>query len=266
MPFDGYGNFTRDYNWEADKLADIPITAGRMDGEFDNFAAGMNQAMLRNGVAGLTGDLRMGGNKITGLSAGAAASPAIQFNTDNLTGFYLPATGVLGFTVLGTERGRFTNTGFSITGKFGCNTATPRTEADMGGGRLSLASAFEDVVIAAAALTGVVNLDHKVSSVYMNTANAAGNWTFNIRGDNATTLDSTMAIGQMLTMAIEVPQGATAYYCTAITIDGAAPAATKWNGGPPTAGYVSSINVYHIRVTKTAAGTFQVRGSLSQEK
>lgn len=264
MPFDGYGNFTRDYNWTADKLANIKITSARHDGEDDNFAAAFNQVLLRSGIAPLTGDLKLGGNKVTGIGSGTVAATALQFSADISTGVYLPAAGVLGFAAAGVERGRFTNTGFSITGKQGINTATPRTDLDVAG-ISSMRGAFEDTVIAAAALTGTVHLDYKVAAVYMNTANAVGNWSFNIRGDNTTSLDSIMAIGQTLTVAVEVPQGVTAYRCTAVTIDSAAPASLLWQNGAPAAGAPSCVNVYLVRVTKTGVATFAVRASLSQE-
>lgn len=265
MAYDGAGIFTRVHNWTADKVALIKIQSVRMDAEFDNFAQGMNEVILRNGVTPFTGNLKLGGNKITGLGSGVVASPAIQGETDATTGIWFPAAGVLAFSAAGVERARASAVGFSITGKFGVNTAAPRTQLDMGGGLMSIRGVFEDIAVAATALTGVVNIDYKTSATYMFTANAAGNWSFNVRGDGATTLDSIMGVGQMLTFAVEVPQGATAYYCTAITIDGAAAAGTKWQGGPLTAGNVSGNDVYLIRVIKTAAATFYVRASMSQE-
>lgn len=265
MGYDGYGNFTRDFNWEEDAANSILITASRMDAEFDNFAAGMNQVMLRSGVAPMTGALKLGGNKITGLAGGSAASPAIQANTDVTTGFWFPTPAVMGITVAGTERARFANTGFSVTGKLGVNTATPRADLDISG-LTAMRGALEETVIAAAALTGAVQLDFKVASIYVNTANAVGNFTFNLRGDATTTLDSLMAIGQTVSFSIEVPCGATAYYCTAITVDGAVPSNTRWLGAAPTAGSVSAVNTYLIRATKTGVGTFLVRASVGAER
>ena len=47
--------------------------------------------------------------------------------------------------------------------------------------------------------------------------------------------------------------GATAYYPTAITIDGAAQT-VKWQGGTaPTAGNASSVDAYSYTILKTAA-------------
>lgn len=264
MPYDGFGNFTRDYNWTADKLASIKITSVRHDAEDDNFATALNQVILRSGVAPFSGDVKMGGNDITGIGAGSDDVPSIQFGGDATTGIYLPAAGVLGFSASGVERGRFTSTGFSVTGKLGVNTATPRTSLDVVG-LTSMKGAFEDTVIAATALNGTAHIDYLTASIWMMTVNAAGDWIFNVRGNDTTTLDSIMAVNQTLSFAAEVPQGATAYRCTDVTVDGAAAASVLWQNGEPSAGAVSCVNVYLVRVTKTGAATFAVRASFSQE-
>jgi hypothetical protein len=117
MPYDAAGNFTRAFNWTADKLAGIKIESERMDGEFDNFAAGMNQVLLRNGSIPWGGDLKLGGNKITGLGNGTEASPAIQFLSDTTTGMYLQSAGNLGLVASGQERLRISASGVSALGR-----------------------------------------------------------------------------------------------------------------------------------------------------
>lgn len=268
MAFDGFGNFTRVHSWVADKLATIKITAVRHDEEDDGFATAFNAVVLRNGVAAMTGNLKLGGNLITGIGGGSAGTPSLSYNGDTTTGVFFPSAGVMAFSAGGVERARANSTGFNIpSGQLlGVATNTPRTQLDVVG-IASFRSSFEDTVISAAAATGTINFDVTTSPLIMLTSNAAGNWTFNVRGDAANTLNSIMAIGQTLTLAAEVPQGATAYYCTAITVDGAAPAAVKWaGGGAPAAGNISGVDIYSIRVTKTANATFQVRASQSQEK
>lgn len=265
--YDGFGNFTRGYNWVADKLAAIKITASRMDGEFDIIATALNQVILRNGVAAMTGDFKAGGNKITGIGAGAVGAPSVAYSGDVTTGMWFPAAGVVAWSTGGVERARANSTGFNVPAgqKLGAGTNTPRTTLDVVG-VASFRGAFEDVAISASALNGATNLDYTTAPVFMFTSNAAGNFTFNIRGDGATTLDSIMAVGQMLTLAVEVPQGGTAYYCTAITVDGNAPAQIIWQNGAPTVGNVSGTDIYLIRVVKTGAATFKVRASQSQER
>lgn len=250
MPFDGSGNFTRSYNFTADKNASIKIQSVRMDAEFDNFATAMNQVLLRNGVTPLTGDLKVGGNLVTNVAAGAVNAPSITFAADTTTGFFSPAAGTVAVSILGVERARFTANGFALAG-----VATMR-------------AILETAIISATAISGTVVLDAKTQAVIVFDANAAGNWVFNVRGDGTTTLDSLMAINQTLTLAVEVPQGNPAFYCTSITIDGNAPAQLKWFnvGGAPTSGNISGVDVYTITVIKKAAATFYVRASQTQAK
>jgi len=49
MAFDGNGVFTRLYNWVTDKVNGINITASRMDGEMDGFAAGLTNCVTKDG-------------------------------------------------------------------------------------------------------------------------------------------------------------------------------------------------------------------------
>lgn len=116
MPYDSFGNFTRAYNWTADKLNGIKIESERMDGEFDNYATGMNQVLLRSGVTPLQGDLKMGGFKVTGLGAGSDGSPSVQFLADPTTGMFLAAPANIGFSANGVERFRVFSAGASVSG------------------------------------------------------------------------------------------------------------------------------------------------------
>lgn len=84
MPFDNNGQFIRIHNWTEDKSNNIPITASRMDAEDDGFATGLSQTFLRDGSVALTGDLKAGNNKLTGLKNGTENTDAAtvgQLNT-----------------------------------------------------------------------------------------------------------------------------------------------------------------------------------------
>ena len=78
MPFDSQGNFTRVMNWQEDAANSIPILASRHDDEDDNFANGFNEVMCRNGRTQMTGQLKMGSNKIVGLATGTADTDAVN--------------------------------------------------------------------------------------------------------------------------------------------------------------------------------------------
>jgi len=126
----------------------------------------------------------------------------------------------------------------------------------------TLTSPKEVATISATAATGTVNLDVSTSAVLIYTTNASANWTLNVRGNNTTTLDSTMSVGEQVSVVFETPNGATAYYPTGFTIDGSAPTYIKWLGGTaPSSGNINSNDVYVYTIRKTGAGAFTVLAS-----
>lgn len=88
MPYDPQGVFTRVMNWQDDAANDIAILASRHDAEDDNFANGFNEVLCRDGRAAMTGALKMGTNKITGLGNGTNSDDAAtkgQLDSQNST-------------------------------------------------------------------------------------------------------------------------------------------------------------------------------------
>ena len=80
-------------------------------------------------------------------------------------------------------------------------------------------------------------------------------------------MNTALSTGQSLTVAFLVTQGATAYYNNVVQVDGATSGVTtKWQGGAPTAGNASGIDVYTYTVIKTASATFTVLASQTQFK
>lgn len=127
--------------------------------------------------------------------------------------------------------------------------------------QLKLSAAAETVTIAATAATGTVNFDVSTQSILYYTSNASANWTLNIRGSSSTTLNSIMATGQSVTVTHLVTQGGTAYYNSAVTVDGSS-VTPKWSGGSaPSAGNASSVDVYTYTLIKTGSGSFTVFAS-----
>lgn len=125
---------------------------------------------------------------------------------------------------------------------------------------------LEKMTISATAATGTINYDALTQSALYYTTNASGNFTVNVRGDGSTTLDSVMATGESLTLVFLNTNGSTAYYNSAVTIDGGA-VTPKWQGGTaPSAGNASGVDAYVYTVIKTASATFTVLASLTQFK
>lgn len=119
----------------------------------------------------------------------------------------------------------------------------------------------ETATVSATAATGTVNYDVVTQSVLYYTSNASANWTLNIRGSAGTTLNNLMSTGQSITVTHMVTQGATAYYNSAVTIDGSA-VTPKWQSGiTPNAGNANSVDAYTYAILKTGSGAFTVFAS-----
>jgi hypothetical protein len=135
------------------------------------------------------------------------------------------------------------------------NTATIATPTITGGTNTSsiLVSPEERTTVSATAATGTVNYDASTQGVLYYTTNASANWTLNVRGSSGVTLSSLLAVGDAITVTHLVTQGATAYYNSAVQVDGSS-VTPKWQGGTaPTAGNASSVDAYVYTVVKTAA-------------
>jgi len=119
----------------------------------------------------------------------------------------------------------------------------------------------ETATVSATAATGTINFDTLTQVVLYYTTSASGNFTLNFRGTSGTSLDTVMSTGQSLSATFLVTNGATAYYNSAVTIDGNS-VTPKWQGGSaPTSGNASSVDSYTYVIVKTGSATFTVLAS-----
>jgi len=131
-------------------------------------------------------------------------------------------------------------------------------------GQGKIQSVAEKVTTSATGATGTLTYDVLTQAVLNYTSNAAGNWTLNIRGDGSNSLNSIMDTGESITIAHLVPQGGSAYYNSAVQIDGSG-VTPEWQGGAaPTEGNASSIDVYSYTIIKTGDATFTALASQTQ--
>ena len=120
----------------------------------------------------------------------------------------------------------------------------------------------ERTTVSATAATGTINFDADTQGVLYYTSNASGNWTLNVRGSGSTTLAAKLAVGDSVTVSFLVTQGSTAYYMTALTIDGNAQTVKYSGGTAPASGNASSVDAYSFTIVKTAATpTYTVFGA-----
>jgi len=129
-----------------------------------------------------------------------------------------------------------------------------------------LANAKEVCTVSATAATGTINYDITTQSVVYYTSNASANWTVNFRGSSGTSLDSVMSTGESMTVAFLVTQGSTAYYNSAVQVDGAS-VTPKYQGGTAwSSGNASGVDAYVYTIVKTGSATFTVFASQTQFK
>jgi hypothetical protein len=129
-----------------------------------------------------------------------------------------------------------------------------------------LTNAKEVATVSATAATGTIAYDVTTQSVLYYTSNASANWTVNFRGSSGTSLNTLMGTGESITVAFLVTQGATAYYNSAVQVDGSA-VTPKYQGGTAwTAGNASSIDAYTYTIVKTGSAAFTVFAAQTQFK
>ena len=123
---------------------------------------------------------------------------------------------------------------------------------------LKTSNILETATVSATAATGTIDYDVTTQSVLYYTSNASGNWTVNFRGSVGTSLNTIMATGESMSVTFLVTNGATAYYNSAVQVDGSS-VTPKWQGGTaPTSGNASSIDSYTYVIIKTGSAAFTV--------
>ena len=123
-------------------------------------------------------------------------------------------------------------------------------------GTLDIEEVIEKVQISTTT-SGTITFPVDEYGVRLQSVNQTANRTINFTNVNAN-----LAIGQSVTCAVLMAQGSTAYYLNAYQVDGSS-VTPKWQGGAPTGGNASGIDVYSFTIIKTADATFTVLASLA---
>ena len=159
------------------------------------------------------------------------------------------------------------NANTAVTNAAQTFTATQTFSGTSSATAIVLNDAAEVATVSATAATGTIAYDITTQSVLYYTSNASANWTVNFRASSGTSLNTLMSTGQSMTVAFLVTQGATAYYNSAVQVDGTTSGVTtRWLGGAPTAGNASGIDSYRYLIIKTGSATFTVLASNTQFK
>lgn len=207
-----------------------------------------------NGAGTVTSASVVSANGFAGTVANASTTPEITLST-SITGVLKGNGTALSAASAGTDYvAPATATSFTATQSF---IGTSSVFATV------LQNAVETAIITASAPSSTQNLQFYAGSVLYFTSNSANNWTVNLTfNSGAVTLNTAMSIGQSATYAMLVTNGGTAYYNTSVQVDGTTSGVTtKWQGGAPTTGNASAIDVYTYTIIKTASATFTVLAS-----
>jgi hypothetical protein len=129
---------------------------------------------------------------------------------------------------------------------------------------ISLAQVLETANVYSTAVGGNVNIDLENNTVYFFSSNTTANVTFNFRANTQNTLDSQLLIGQSITTAILLKQGATRYRAN-VYIDGTLQSPFYLGNSAPSFATTQqeSIDLYSFNVIKTASNTYTVLASNS---
>jgi hypothetical protein len=191
----------------------------------------------------------------------AADVPTLNQNT---TGTAANVTGTVAIANGGTGATTLAGANIPVVTAANTFTGTQTFSGTSSAQGIILNDAAEVVTVSATAATGTIAYDITTQSVLYYTSNASANWTVNFRGSSGTSLNTLMSTGQSMTVAFLVTQGGTAYYNSAVQVDGSA-VTPKWQGGTaPAAGNASSIDVYSYTIIKTGSATFTVLASLTK--
>ena len=112
----------------------------------------------------------------------------------------------------------------------------------------------ERTSVSTTSATGTINFDILSHNVELRTNDAAANFELNLRGDASTLFHDVVATGETTSVAFESSMGSTAYYLTAIKVDGVTASPVHWQGGTtaPSEGNADGIDSYLINVTRSA--------------
>lgn len=209
------------------------ITSTWANNTLSDIANTLTQSLASDGQTPMTGNLNVNGNNINSVAT-------LNVTTENVS-----TSNVTDLNVAGTAT-------------FG---------GDVAGGTFvipTVISMLEPTTVAASAATGTINFDVLTQAVVYFTSNATANWTLNVRGNSGASLNSTMLVGQSMSIAFMATQGSTAYYSSGFQIDGVS-VTPKWQGGiAPNAGDANSVDLYTYVIVKTASATYTVFASLTR--
>ena len=246
------GSTTSAYICIVNTTGNVPSTSGSVNTTYWNLVA--------QGASAVSGGNSNGQIQYK-VSTGFGATTGFAYDTTNnrlgigtaSPNSTLQVVGVSSLSTLYSPSATFQNLVVSGISTLGITTVTDS---------FKVSNVLEKVSIISGTANGTSNLDIKTANVFLFTSNSSATWTHNIRGDGSTTLNSMLDVGQAITVVVLSKQNNTAYYTSALNIDGSS-ATVNWLGGTaPSAGASSAgYDAYAWNIIKTGNATFTVIAS-----
>lgn len=236
----------------AAKIANSTITGGKLASTTIVEGNIANGAITENKLgAGSVTSTKLGDGSVT---SDKVANDAVALGTKT-TGNYVASL------VAGTGVSLANNSGETATPTISIGQAVSTT-SDVQFAALRITTVEEPVTVSATAMSATtVNINARTEPTLYYTTAATANGTVNVRSTASESLDTFLAVNEMITVTFMVTNGATAYRPTTFQVDGTN-ITPRWQGGTaPSAGNANSVDAYTITVLKTAAATFQVFAS-----
>lgn len=266
MSFNGTGTFLINTAGQP-VVTGTTITSTAFNALTADLATGLSTAITKDGQTVVTGNIPLNGFKLTGVGAPTVTNDALTYSQPAVVSTLI--VGSLNGLLVGNGSSSVITAATAGTDYVSPSVATTFTAKQTFNGTSSNLStkflnASEAVTVSATAATGTINYNATTQSVLYYTSNATANWTLNLRASSGTSMNTALATGESVTLVFLVTQGATAYYNSAVQVDGTTSGVTtKWQSAAPTAGIASCINAYTYTVIKTGSATFTVLASLS---
>ena len=154
----------------------------------------------------------------------------------------------------------------ALSGNTGINSTAPSSALDVRGGLSVGHGIIQERAFfeSGGSPSGTFNINVLTNGmVYRTSANMAGTFTINLRGDGPTTFNSLMDIGATSVYTFYAGSSNTSYVLQNFQID-SSNITEKWNGGSaPSAATGSGTDVYTFNIMKTADATFTVFATFS---
>jgi hypothetical protein len=127
---------------------------------------------------------------------------------------------------------------------------------------ISLTNVLETANIYATAVGGNVNIDMLNNTVYFFSSNTTANVTFNFRGNGTVTLQNTISIGQSISSAILLKQGANTFRAN-VFVDGSLVRPLWASNSSPAfiAGTNESTDLYLFNIIRTGTSAYTILAS-----